>query len=919
MSSNQSIQRAIWAILGTTTAVAGFAPKVMAADTTAASTGGLEEIVVTAQRRTENIQNVPITIQALTGDALSKLAVVSLDDFVKYLPNVATATNGPGAGSIYMRGLAVGNTGTESSGTIGGFPNVAVYLDEQSGQLPNRNLDVYAVDLERIEVLEGPQGTLFGGGAQAGVVRYITNKPKLNKTEVSFNAGYSATAHGEPNSAVSAVFNLPLIQDKLAVRAVIYNENRGGYIDNVRSTFTRRDGDIGIHYAGYAKTCADPLLNPIAPVMGICPTGSVPDKYGVPPGSEISNNYQFASNDQNTVTYKGLRAQALFQINDDWNVLLSQAFQNMDTDGVFYQLPKSSEGVTLAPLQVTSFSPSYNKDKFTNTSLTVNGNIGDLKLLYSGGYLDRNINQVNDYSDYARGAYGGYYQCLHFSAKAGSTAGGKQHCFGTNMSWRELERNTHVSHEFRLTTPDAWRLRGVAGAYWENYQIQDRTEWSYKTVPSCSITLTTGCYTDTGPVPGAYVTDPTPRAGAVGFWEDVHRGYKQTALFASVDFDLIPKVLTLTAGTRHYKYTTSIAGAVTDSFGCYQAGPGPCTGDSVDIGKVHPTDASYDGFKSKGTITWHVTPDVMVYGTWSQGYRPGNFNRKGGLILKGPDVYTAANAPDPSKIGANIPQYEKPTGYAPDTLVNREIGWKTQFLDHRLQFNGSYYEETWTNVQTALYNPLYFGNLTFGTNGPDFKVKGLELQLVARITDGLTAQAAGSWNRSEQLNSPNLVSNVAASASFGKPITSYFTGITPSNPTGITQLANPFGNPGGPTAYSPPLKYSFGGRYDWNAGGYGAFVQAGASFVGHSYSETNNYPNGDSLNYVSTTALRYEMKSYTTWDLSFGISKDNWNLAFVGQNMSDSNASQFTSSAQFIKAEVPVRPRVMGIRFGMKF
>jgi len=916
VSSNQSIQRAIWAILGTTTAAAGFAPRVMAADAAAAPGAGLEEIVVTAQRRTENIQDVPITIQALTGDALSKLAVVSLDDFVKYLPNVATATNGPGAGSIYMRGLAVGNTGTESSGTIGGFPNVAVYLDEQSGQLPNRNLDVYAVDLERIEVLEGPQGTLFGGGAQAGVVRYITNKPKLDKTEVSFDSSYSTTAHGDPNSAVSAVFNLPVMADRLAVRAVIYNENRGGYIDNVPSTFTRRDSDVGIAAAGFAKTCVDSatFLPAAGPTQGVCGTGTTAATYGVPPGSEVTNNYQIAHNDINTVTYKGLRAQALLKINDDWDVLFSQAFQNMDTDGVFYQLPKSSEGVALAPLQVTSFSPSWNKDKFTNTSLTVNGKIGDLKLLYSGGYLNRNIDQVNDYSDYARGVYGGYYQCLH------APGAGKQHCFGTAMSWRELERNTHMSHEFRLSTPDTWRLRGIAGAYWENYQIQDRTEWSYKTIPSCSMALTTNCYTDTGPVPGAYVTDPTPREGAVGFWEDTHRGYKQTAFFASLDFDLIPKVLTITAGTRHYKYTTGIAGAVTDSFGCYEAGVGPCTGDSVDMGKVHPTEASYSGFKSKGTITWHIMPDVMVYATWSQGYRPGNFNRKGGFILSGPDVYTADNAPDPSKIGAHIPQYEKPTGYAPDALTNKEFGWKTQFLNKRLQINGSVYEEQWTNVQTALYNPLYFGNLTFGTNGPDFRVRGLELQVVGRVTDGLTLQAAGSWNQSEQLNSPNLVGNVPASASFGKAISSYFTGITPTNPTGITQLANPFGNPGGPTAYSPPLKYTLGGRYDWTtASGYGAFLQGSGSFVGHSYSETNNYPNGDELSYVTTTALRYEMKSYTTYDLSFGISKDNWNLAFVGQNMGDSNASQFTSSAQFIKAEVPVRPRVMGIRFGMKF
>ena len=125
-----------------------------------------------------------------------------------------------------MRGLSVGDQGTQSGGSINGFPNVAIYLDDQSGQLPGRNLDVYAADLERVEVLEGPQGTLFGAGAQAGVIRYITNKPKIDVTEGSVTAGYGVTAGGDPNTAVTAVLNLPLVADTLAVRAVIYDDSR---------------------------------------------------------------------------------------------------------------------------------------------------------------------------------------------------------------------------------------------------------------------------------------------------------------------------------------------------------------------------------------------------------------------------------------------------------------------------------------------------------------------------------------------------------------------------------------------------------------------------------------------------------------------------------------------------------------------
>jgi iron complex outermembrane receptor protein len=125
------------------------------------SGGGLEEVIVTAQRRSENLQDVPMALQALTSETLNQLNVSTIDDFIKYLPSVTTANLGPAQGNIYMRGLSVGALGTQGQGSVGGWPNVAVYLDEQPTQIPGRNLDVYAADLERIEVLEGPQGTLF--------------------------------------------------------------------------------------------------------------------------------------------------------------------------------------------------------------------------------------------------------------------------------------------------------------------------------------------------------------------------------------------------------------------------------------------------------------------------------------------------------------------------------------------------------------------------------------------------------------------------------------------------------------------------------------------------------------------------------------------------------------------------------------
>ena len=322
MNSNSKLSYAIAAILSS--ASTGIVHAAGASDA-AASSDAISEVIVTAQRRSENIQDVPISIRALTGEALDQLNVRTLDDYIKYLPNVSTASNGPGQSEIYMRGLAAGSQASQGSGSTGLWPNVAIYLDNQSGQLPNRNLDIYAADIDRIEVLEGPQGTLFGAGAEAGAIRYITNAPKLNVTEGNVKAGYSVTAHGDPNTDVTAVLNLPLIPDTMAVRAVIYDDSRGGYIDNVPATFTRKNTDIGISNALLPANAA-----------GQCPDGLPNNGFCVPPGSAIINNASVVANNINPVTYKGIRVEALYKFNDDWDALITQSYQQMNSQGVFY-------------------------------------------------------------------------------------------------------------------------------------------------------------------------------------------------------------------------------------------------------------------------------------------------------------------------------------------------------------------------------------------------------------------------------------------------------------------------------------------------------------------------------------------------------------------------------------------------------
>ena len=794
------------------------------------STAGVElqEITVTANRRVENAQDVPIAIQALTGEALQQLSIENFDDVVKYLPNVTLAGGGPGQSNIYMRGLSIGPGTIQGSGAVGDFPNVAVYLDDQSAQLPNRNLDIYAADLERIEVLEGPQGTLFGAGAEAGVVRYITNKPKLNVTEGDVNAGYAYTAHGDHSSNVDAMINLPLIEDTLAVRAVIYNDSRGGYINNVPGTFVRQSSDAGIHYAGYTNNIPGPAsaLNSV-------------------------NNNNLVGNAINPVTYQGIRVGALWKFNEDWTAMLVQSYQDMDAQGVFYETPQASgTGQNLPDLSVQLYNPSYDKDRFENTAITVNGKVGPLSLVYSGAYLVRNVEQVQDYTAYARGTYTDYYQCI---PPSGATAA---QCYSPSATWHDQERDVHQSHELRLTTPDDWRLRAVGGIFWENYLIHEQTDWMYKTAPG---------FTDIGPPPGAYANNPDLRNDNVSFFDDVLRGYKQRAAFTSVDFDIIPKVLTITAGTRYYRFDDSEVGSAVGSFGCYEAGAPPCLASALNL-NAENLRTTYTGVRSRGNLTWKITPDAMVYYTWSQGFRPGGFNR--------------------SSHYSSVINYATPLAFAPDTLTNNEFGWKTEWLDHRFQFNTAIYQEDWKNVQDTFFDPTAaLGNLAFETNGPNYRVRGVETQIVARVIRGLTVTGAASWNSSSQSNSEYLTSVS------GQPITS---------------IPNPYGTPGSTLAESPPFQGNLRIRYEFDWGLYHPFVQVGGQHQAHSHSATGYVQN-------------YDQAAYSTYDAFAGVSKDDWTAQLYCENLTDTRADMFTSDSQQVKAITVNRPRTAGLKFSYKF
>jgi len=222
-------------------------------------------------------------------------------------------------------------------------------------------------------------------------------------------------------------------------------------------------------------------------------------------------------------------------------------------------------------------------------------------------------------------------------------------------------------------------------------------------------------------------------------------------------------------------------------------------------------------------------------------------------------------------------------------------------------------------VQTLIYNPPVYGNTTFGLTGPTYRVKGGELQLAFKATDNLTLMANLSHNDSRQITSPCIRS-------------AGVTPTTPGNPTPagacITQVRsgdhnvavqNALGAIGSIPAFSPKLQYNLRARYDWTFNDYKSFAQVGMTHVDDMSNQPSSFQSGDGVLIPYTTWLRYTMPGYNTFDASLGVAKGAWDLLIYGQNLSNKNASTFTTSGQDIKAEVPLRPRVLGVKVGFKF
>jgi outer membrane receptor protein involved in Fe transport len=315
----------------------------------------LEEVVVTARKKTESLQDVPISVSALRESDLEDKGINVFEDYLLQLPSVTAGGAGPGTSTIYIRGLASTTPNLTTAGVAGLAPNVSFYLDEQPLAQPGRNLDVYAADMARIEVLAGPQGTLFGASSQAGVVRMITNKPVIGEASANVEVEARFMPGAESGDKVELVANMPL-GDSAAARFVAYRDKKGGYIDQVAGSLNASQS-ARFRPAGTLRDNGLPVSSSRAGFQAGADLS----------GATLSNAIAIVKEDANTLTYQGFRASLAHEINENWNALATVAQQTIDADGVFFVDPN------LGDLEIQRYTEDVIEDEFDNMSLTLEG------------------------------------------------------------------------------------------------------------------------------------------------------------------------------------------------------------------------------------------------------------------------------------------------------------------------------------------------------------------------------------------------------------------------------------------------------------------------------------------------------------------------------------------------------------------
>ena len=644
------------------------------------------DIIVTAQKRSESLQNVPISIQAFSTQKLDELNINNFAQYAVQLPSVSFQALGgtPGTNVIYIRGVASGGDGNHSAS----LPSVGVYLDEQPVTTIGGNLDVHIYDIARIESLAGPQGTLYGASSEAGTIRIITNKPDLSHFYGRVDSEVNTVAHGGVGGKVEGFINAPL-SGNVALRVVGFWERDAGYIDNVPGT-----------------------------------RAFLPQ-----PGGITVNNNAFVEKDYNDTELWGGRAALKVDLDNNWTVTPSIIYQDTRSHGSY------GYDARVGDLQVQHFFPEFRRDRFIQAALTIEGKLGNWDLTYAGAYLDRKDFQSSDYTDYAEAydqlysSVGGLAGYFYYQDNAGNTIDPRQRILGSDHFKK-------LSQELRVASPQDERLRLVAGIFYQRqsndihqeYRIegladnlsvngfpgtlwltqQHRVDRDYAAFGEVSFDVLPRLTATAGG--RAYIYDNT-LIGFFGFGRNPGNGFTDGPFNGAGSSRTGAIQCFTTDGTRLRDSlaaggsTTLLPGAVPGS---------PCTNLTTFAqgAGLKPVRAQGQGATYRFNLTWKPHKGLLFYGTVSRGFRPGGINRR-------VDV-----AP-----------------YAADFLTNYEIGAKTTWLGGALRINGAIYQQDWNRFQFSFLGANSFTEIH---NGPNARIRGVEFDGTYNAGP-LTLNVAGSY------------------------------------------------------------------------------------------------------------------------------------------------------------------------------
>ena len=851
----------------------------------------LEEVVVTATKQEASLQDVPVAVSALTEESLNQRGVSNFSDYLIELHNVSAGGAGPGQRTMYIRGVASTTPNLTTSGVAGLSPNVALYLDEQPMAQPGRNLDIYITDINRVEVLAGPQGTLFGASSQAGVVRLITNKPDPSGFYGRVQAGASTMKDGEANYNINAMVNIPL-SDNFAIRGVVFTDEKGGYIDNVQGTRTAAES---------ARFRPGSTIRSNGTEVGF--------RGGFQAGADLgrvnfleANNSAMVEDDFNDTTYSGGRIAAQWDINDNWRISAGAMAQKIESDGTFYTDPNLSDDY-----QIQRFEKEFVEDEYTNVHWTIEGRIGALEVLYTGAFTERETDQRTDYSDYLFiGQYIPYFICDYYVSYTSFAPDGLPTgtCQAPNLYTTNKVDSEFTSHEIRFTTDQDKRFRITAGGFFSEMELTEMVDFSYP--GSQLVNAWGGGYNGTGlgfaensnypyDGQGGYKVGAGPYPRDTVFRNDILRTDDRMGVFGEVTFDLTDR-LSITGGLRWFDYEVDLAGSANSSFynmsgtdynkfGTnindlydgdqsirwtysgffpYEDSPvySPSNLPAADdpnyqriVNSIYAPDvAEDDGVIGKITLSWRPNDDHLWYATWSEGFRTGLLNRPGGAVQ--------------SATGYTVPFDVKS-----DELINIELGWKLDMLDNTLRFNGSVFFLDISDLQTTIFDTSIV-NLFFSDNAANAEVTGLEGDITWAPTGNLTMGAAFSFLDTEITDT-----------------------LTPS--TDVQE--------GLELAYAPEFQGNVWMRYEWTMGnGWMAHVMPSISHSAKSYSDI-------------ITINRMDVPSWTLANVTAGISSDKWMVEAFVTNLTD---EQVVTGANYVNdrerlAVAP--PTTLGVRVSFDF